>query len=274
MKYLVLGFKNAKFFAKPKFSKDRSYDSITNIHLPRTENDVDPEPIMAGHVSNMLHVLFCERPKSKKRYSCYDRLSKFDEMAQSSFIRYTTFIRDGKDGLDKYPTQKMVMQKAMYNAHSKPLITWGIINDYLGDSLFGDLLLVIEGLGFTPSSHTITEVCELIDIENEQVKELFDRFEKGGRTAAVQWFRSRGGVQTITCNPQTRHTETKGIDNVTAVDGQIAVLVDESDIEILRERMGTPTILDGGLVYVVGMVDYDVFNSEGYGPIFEPIKVN
>jgi len=63
-KYLMLDFKNASLIRCHKGTKDKIIDPVGDQY--KTDRSVDMEfvePITVQQISNMLHVLFGERPK-------------------------------------------------------------------------------------------------------------------------------------------------------------------------------------------------------------------
>ena len=86
--FLILKFRNAGLFRKHFNTKDKIWD--IDGSRDRKDEPEFVEPITVHQVSNMLHVLFGERPKSTVRKSAYDRLEYYFDKASDSYIKITT----------------------------------------------------------------------------------------------------------------------------------------------------------------------------------------
>ena len=90
MKYLILEFNNAGFFINHRGTKDKIYD--IDGSRKRSNQDNFEEPIHVNHISNMIHVLFGERPAPSNRFTFYGRVDYLFEKAQNSFIKIETYL--------------------------------------------------------------------------------------------------------------------------------------------------------------------------------------
>ena len=86
----------------------------------------------------------------------------------------------------------------------------------------------------------------------------------------VQYILDRKNSYQVTS--KEKHTAlniNNGVENVILLRGEILVPVSEEDIERLKENKGCATILDGGLVWIEGIVNSDHLSIDGFEKVSE-----
>jgi hypothetical protein len=91
-KFLFLEFKNAGFFKKHKRTKDKIFD-LSSTRNRKDEEEFE-EPITYFQVSNILHVLFGERPVPSIRESLYSRNEYLVQKSLNSYIKINSYNKD------------------------------------------------------------------------------------------------------------------------------------------------------------------------------------
>lgn len=254
--YLILDFKNAGLFNNNRKSKDKIFDNIIG-NTDRKNVGVSKSPITINQVSNMLHVLFGERPVPINRFSIHKRIMYYDEMANNSYLKINTYSKldtrlDDENQLYNYQSEIIRVKKAVYNSHSTPNMNWFIIKEYLGVELFNmfkDILYTKYNI--TESAYTFIEALNIIRENIDDINEFNLFLEQNKKTALVRYIQT-GENCTITndTNPRIKHTYTNGIDNIVRLSGRILVPINYYDKDKLSKCVGCATILDGGIVTI------------------------
>jgi hypothetical protein len=262
-KYLVLEFQNAGWFNDNRKSKDKCFDNI-NGHTDRKNIGGFTEPINIHHISNMLHVLFGERPVPMHRYSIANKLDKYIDMANNSYIKIDTFNDSGNK---MYHKEKMRMKKAMHNANSSPQINWYIIREYIGKELFDEFVLLLnEKYGISNDTHSLIDTLDIVRKTPEYISDFKLKLESSKKTALSRFIQNKD-VCTIgqDLNPRVKHTYANGIDNIIRLKGTIIVPVNDDDLIKLSKCVGIATLLDGGLVNIKNVAySYSLHNIDDY----------
>lgn len=266
-KYLVLEFRNAKLFRNNKFSKDYVFDkNISKGYRKRIDKEKSDlqfvEPITVHQISNMIHVLFNERPVPSHRDCLYDKVDHLFEKAKSSYLKYTdrnggmpfTEYLDSKGG-KHLVTEVMTVNKAVDDCWKKnPQINWHIIRDYLGDQdnidwFFGE---VIDLLGVNPLGHSVEDVRSAL--LTKDLTKMFTKLRSIGRGGLAAYITDTKNAPDVASKTnRSRIMVNTAIEKVTKYNGEIIIPVNEEDIAKLRESKGCATILDGGVVTIVGI---------------------
>ena len=262
--YLILNFKDAKLFRQigkngvNYVSKDYIFtNTVKNIKRHLVPYFV--EPITVHQISNMLHVLFNERPVPSLRMSLYSRNDYYFQMALNSYLKIAT----PKDDFDGYYRETMQTTKAMWNSWAKsPEITWELVNNYINDTDKFNAFVgkVSELLGTNAINIPYTVIIKSVrELPADKRVELFDFIEEQGdnsglyyafginRNALVKPDKSK-----LTSAPnRCARTINKGVDVAVKLSGQIIIPVSEDDIIKLKTKSkGCATLLDGGLVWI------------------------
>ena len=149
-KYLVLEFRNAGFFKKHKDTKDFIFD----IRGKRKRNDslFYREPITAHQISNVIHVLFGERPKPSLREVYFGNLDYYFQKALQSYLHissYKRIINDRKSNTEReeYVSEFLQTKKVVNDSWSKTdFMYWERVLRYLGVDLFNEFKKLLSGL--------------------------------------------------------------------------------------------------------------------------------
>lgn len=289
-KILLLEFSNARLFRKYNrktkkniYTKDKIFCplGINNINRDQVSHFI--EPITKYQISNMLHVLFNERPVPTLRKSFYTRNEYYVNKANESYLKINTpKIRKFKDGEDFY-YEKQHIKKAVFNAWNgevKP--DWFIVKRYIDNndmfinftSKLNELLKVndVTKLIF------LDVVQQIRELPSNLIFELYNFITKkmlGKVTIAYVFGIKNGnlinpGFSKITCNMNNGITINNGIDTVLNLDGEIAVPVNDNDIFNLKNNSkGFAKLLDGGLVCIKSIISPYEFNEYGFVKVSE-----
>ena len=90
MYYLKLKFKNSKLFIS-RNAKDYTFD-IYGVYNKRENNLVLGDSIHTNHVSNLIHVLFGQRPVPSLRPSIYSKSAKLYDLALNIYLKIDNYM--------------------------------------------------------------------------------------------------------------------------------------------------------------------------------------
>lgn len=284
MKYLILNFRNAKLFRK--YNKDgvnftcKDYVFDNNEKWKQKKRDFFPsfiEPITVHQISNMLHVLFNERPVPSFRTVYYPRNDYYFNMAQNSFLKIDTPKKENGD----FYREIMHVKKAVPNAWSKtPCINWEIIRRYIDDKEKFDVIISELNRIFNQDVLKIP-VITLFDMVQELSENLRLNFyeiikaQKRIDGLIYCFGRYKNGefqkpdISNVTNKKnKTARLVNSGLEKVTVLSGQILVPVTEDDIKRLETiSKGCATILDGGIVWIDSVKHENVISDEDFIPV-------
>ena len=273
-KYLILKFENAKLFRNTFKCKDFVFDIYGQKN--RSEQQQFIEPITVHQVSNMLHVLFNERPVPTFRPSLYGRVEHYFEMAQESFIRIDSVKRFNKSkNEDVFITEVISTKKAVSNSYNpNPTITWEIVKQYCENDFNEILKLITIIIGSDPLKLTFDDVRNILF--NSDIEELMDRLKKLKLSGLANYIdKNKKTKEGKPVNPDSCKTEltkksstalinNNGIDNVIVLSGEIIVPVTDDDLARLSESDGCATILDGGMVWIEDVKTDNEISDHGF----------
>ena len=127
-KYLVLRFENAGMFTTNRNTKDYVFKSRKNgIHKRvDVQNFNFQEPITIYQISNLIHVLFGERPVPTFRDVFYKPVDYYFNKAGESFIKIDNYKKYNKNkDIHEYTNEIVQTKKALWNSYSKIVdINW------------------------------------------------------------------------------------------------------------------------------------------------------
>ena len=268
-KYIIIKFRNAKLFRNKK-TKDKVFD---DHERQRDRKDIPwfKEPITVHQVSNMLHVLFGERPIPTVRDVVlhYGRNENIFNLAQDSLLRIDSLQVKNAKGEPELIQETTRLSKAVgnsWNPQSYPL-HWERVRKYMG-AQFDEFVQHIEALlGPNQSKRPFKEVLdELHERKNESgVKQLIQYLKDSKRMPMVQ------SIETSIPSPEfnkvvgrTAVTVTSGVDKVSFLSGEILVPTNDEWLDRIRKYGGNPTILDGGMVWIHDVADEDDLSPSGF----------
>ncbi len=266
-KSILLEFKNAKFFknaGKDVFVKSRTQ------RIKRIETEHFIEPITVHQVSNMIHALFGERPISTLRGSAYSNISYYVEKAKNSLIKINNF----KDE-DKFLEEVMTLNKAPWDSWKQKGInvSWHVIEKYLGtnfDWFVGELSRMLDTNVVEIDFQTcLDDYSEFKKLETQDDRNFMSELVHRRCKGLVDYFGDRNLASYLVRNDRIRLHNNSGIGNVTVLNGHLIIPVNEEDIAKLRETKGSATILDGGMVKIIGIKDNNEISDSGYIKVSE-----
>lgn len=264
-KYLILKFRNAGLFRKHGRTKDKIYDS-RGVRDRKNELEFI-EPITIHQVSGMLHALFGERPKSSNRYSSYDKIDYYFEKAGNSYLKINSYL----NSKGKFYNETIHLNKPFFNSFNPvSYINWERVKRLLEDNnweLFKNVTKDVFGYDITktPISNSINLIK---NSDDNRIKELFDRLKSEGKTPLYDVF-FKDVYVSMNSNARTLVTQTIGLDKFTRLSGDIIVPVSDDDINRLKTTKGCATILDGGMVYIVGVKSGNFLNVDDFEKVSE-----
>ena len=268
-KFLILEFKNAGLFPLRDSRGFITKDKILDINGRREREYQFIEPITVHQVSNMLHVLFGERPKPLHRETVYPNNEYLYNKALESYLMIDSY----KDERGNYYRQVIQTKKALHNAWSpEGPIYWERVNQYIGD-LFDYFVAMLNKIFETDVQKLkFIEVVAMIrsNKTDDRIINLFD-FLKSRKLSKIYdyIFNDVPSALNASTNLKVRLTVTNGLDKVTKLDGKILVPVSDEDIEKIRSNKGCATILDGGLILIKGVKLNNLISIHGYTPVKE-----
>lgn len=271
-KFLVLAFENAGWFYNNKYNKSKDFVFKNhNISEKRSEfGKYFESPITLNHISNVLHVLFGERPVSSFRE--YDLLDgtpivttneEIVEMAGNGWIKIN----------NKYNVKKLELiqtKKAVYNSYdkSKSILYWEKLKHILNPELYNEFIELVKKVLDTeyPLENTLEYTIDNIrknHKDNELVKafceELVNKRKKLVANILIEdndeeFYKKKSEIYRSTVNT--------GIEHLIRLSGEIIIEIkDDKWIQKLRSNSGTATILDGGLVFIKYLINSLEFNK-------------
>jgi hypothetical protein len=262
-KFLILNFKNAGLFRKHNGTKDKIFD-ISSKRDRKNEPEFI-EPITEYQVSNVLHVLFGERPVSSIRESLYSRNEYLVDKARNSFLRIESYTNDK----GKYQQEIKQLNKPFWNSwNPQSFMNWERTRKILGEELFTKFSETLEEVfKISLSKVSFVEVKEkVLATKDKRLDAIFDELISNGKKSLYNsFFGIKTELSDINKNSKTMLTIIRGVDTVFKLDGQILVPVSDEDIEKIRANKGTATILDGGLVSIKDLIDSNFINTERMG---------
>jgi hypothetical protein len=282
-KYLFLNFRNAKLF-KSKRTKDKAFN--LGISQDRKDMSIFKEPITVYQVSNLLHVMFGERPVPSMRTCFYDKVDYYFEKAKESYIKIDTpkFATDKLKTTFVYPYEIIQTKKSVWNSFNKQKdVNWKLVETYVGgvSPLHTIKQKLNQVLKVNVDDYIFMDVIEMVQKLTTNVRlDLYNTINSLGNNAGLcrcfgvydvnKKLFETPNVLGITNNyARTALTVVNGIEpNTTVLNGSIIVPVTDEDIERLKNTFtGTTTILDGGLVWLEH-ITHD-FNPDDYTKMSE-----
>lgn len=265
-KYLILEFKNAGLFRRNIKTKDKIFD-LCNQRDRKDEFEF-VEPITVFQISNMLHVLFGERPVSSVRASLYKSILEIEMLAKNSYLKITSYC----DSSGKYQSEKIQLNKAVWNSwNPQSFMNWERVKKLLGDELFMQFSEMVKDVFKKNISEiSFNEVkCRILQNKDERIDKMFVILNKNGKKPLFDSIYGKGNEPTnINKNSRTILTVLSGLDNIIRLSGQIMVPITEENLVKIKQNKGCATILDGGMVYIK-----DIIPSNFANPIEDGFKL-
>ncbi len=282
-KYLILNFRDAKLFRK--FNKDKvnrrckdfSFDVVTGKYKSRDFLPAFVEPITVHQVSNMLHVLFNERPVPSFRQCLYPRVDRYFEMAQNSYLKIDT-PKLNRDGEDYYYETNHVKKGVHDSWNPAPRVNWEIVRRFMDDEEKLKIFInkLNEVLDVNSESLSFLNIREMVgNLSIDKRLSLYDTIlDLKNVTAMIDYFGSYKGdgvfIKPVDCAITRRYNKmtqlvNMGLETSINLSGQIIVPVTEEDITRLKTiSKGCATILDGGMVWIDSVKDGSNISVEDF----------
>lgn len=271
MKYLILDFQNARLFDDKK-----TKDFIIGINgkEKRSEALFFKESITAYQISNVIHVLFGERPVPSLRAVAYNKIDYIFEKAKESYLKIDSFMVFNKKKKQKEFVYECVQVKKMaYNSwNTTTVVFWERVKKLLdSDEVFNNFIYLLkEILNINPEDYTFDEVKEKLKHVDDSKKEyVFTYLKKQRKTSLISYLNDTSDKVSINKNPRTALVVNRGIEKVFNLSGTIIVPITEEDVIKIKNSKGHATILDGGLVSIRGIKDDNEINPEGFIKVSE-----
>lgn len=280
MKILILNFENAGWFhKKPFFYDDFMFDQDGQVK--RSDNKKQyKEPITVHQVSNMLHVLFGERPSASLRRTLIKEIPEIKEIALNSWIKINDYCFTNNNGKITFFEEKLKTKKAVWNSWSpnNTLLYWDRIEKFLEKELYEDFVELVKKIFKTsnPCEKTLMKVIESLHnnfLENEDVKVFLEKLKASGKSPlyyTIKDFELKDGrLKNSDFNKNSRIMQTVcgGVAGFIRLNGKIIVPIeDEKWIEKMRMSQGFATILDGGFVTIEAVLnEYEFYDEHVFG---------
>ncbi len=271
-------------------------------------------------VSNVIHVLFGERPKPSLREVAFGNVEYYFNKAMHSFIkinRYKTIYKtkEGKE-FEKLLNEKLQTKKVVNDSWSKTdNFYWERARKLLGDDLYNEFVQLVSDLfktqGDITKEYSIKELREQVlsrglvnavppkpesnkDEENDEdtkvkfkISGFYEELVKSkksttldmffmkisgmGKASFVDYFVGRNNNSRISLNSvgNTKATVVSGITEITKISGEIIIPVTDDDVTKLNKHTGCATILDGGLVFIKGVINANEVNVSNHVKVSE-----
>ena len=286
--YLILEFKDAGFFKKNKGTNDFIFDM--NGKRQRRDSLFYKEPITVNQVSNMIHVLFGERPKPSLREVAFGNVDYYHKKAMQSYLKINSYrrtIKDKKTNEERKEFVSEVLQtkKSVSDSWSKnEFVYWERIAKHLGKPLFTEFTELLSKLFKVKD---ITEKYSFMELRDEVMTKglatkdeerntrtteldiFFDKLTENSMRPLVVNFLYKNRRTEINKAPRIKITVNISTEMVTKLSGEIVIPVTDEDILKLDSHKGCATILDGGVVFIKGIVSANEVNVSDHVKVSE-----
>jgi hypothetical protein len=264
--YLRLKFTDARWFNNPAKGTPKSSfpkDYITNTFFKGKLNRDDSyrfiEPITSLQVSNMLHVLFGERPVTTFRDTVASRIEYLFEKANDSLIRYNV----AKKTSGEYITEFKSTKKSANNSWNPiPTANWNLVRErYKGCFLeeFFEFIFLKFGINNKEYKNFVNYRDVICELTKEQKGVILEKSKEVNLLGFARVLVGNYEFDKLVTSTLLTHgiCVVNGVDHIVNLSGEILVPVDENDIEKIKLFKGTCTILDGGLVEIAEILNED-----------------
>lgn len=259
MYYLRLKFKNAILYNGGNKNYTKDIDGFITCRTSLSLGD----SIHKNHISNVLHVLFGERPVPSLRECVYDKVPTLFDLADRCYLRIDNPMRYNKT-LDKmeYICEIVQTKKSLSNSYNPDVkLNWFIIQQYFGYK-YKDFMIFIEKISGIDNIRRKFYATDLeillnpykVDILNyvSQInKKAFYRALFGDPRTGDKKKTDISSMTASTIDPNALLTVNNGITTIINFYGEILVPLTDEQLELFRlVSTGSATLLDGGGVYV------------------------
>jgi hypothetical protein len=267
-KFILLSFRNAKYFPKNTKTKDYVVSLDVNKNGIVVKNDkrrnitpkVFKEPLTVYQISNVLHTLVGDRPVPSFRYSFYDHNKELFELALNSYLKIDSpKIKSKIKGeiVYKYISEHITTGKSKYNAYSVPkTIQWFKIKQYFGNSFNEFVNILNKHLGYDTTKEPFEKLRLCYKTYGNKLDLVIEYLVKNNKTPIVNFFKKDSfGRNEISSTPNINETLINGIDRCSFLYGKILVPYDDKFVNSIIKN--TTNILDGGFVKIEKIINSD-----------------
>lgn len=266
MYYLFLRFENAGVFKTPPVNKKLG-DGVKGERKRIKENITYSPKLEINHVTNALHVLCGLRPISKTRpYN-----SKLDISFDSELCK---IVEQGYYKINnEIIYEGLTLNKSKWNAApTNPIFTWNLMKTYLGEenyALFLDFLNK-EEINIPNVFMDLISIKSIIHeaLQKDSHKLFVEKLRLDRKGLFLNFWQGNGSPNQSSL---IRKTALRGREEMFCrISGVIVLPFNNLEfLEKLKLGRGVATILDGGLVYVLGVEGFFLPNIENYKLIKE-----
>lgn len=264
MKILILDFENAGWFNKNlSFDKDVVLDLNGQTNRSSIKKQFI-EPITKHQISNVLHVLFGERPTPTLRESIFTPIREIQDMANNSYLKVDKYYELTNDNKKMTFSEFLVTNKAVWNSTEpkRSLLYWKRIEKFLeGDSYNDYVSTLTDVLKESPLNKPFIKSVISIrkyHMSDPRIIDLLLRLKKAKKTPLYNIFLDSKYwdgdkyIPNIDFNSNARIAlkSTKGVSRIVRLSGKIIVPIENRWVEKLKHNTGVATILDGGVVTI------------------------
>lgn len=271
-KYLKLSFENAGLFRNKK-TKDFVFEYES--HSKRSKEKFFIEPITVHQISNVLHVLFGERPVPSLRNVVYKKVDYYFQKALDSYLKIDSFMRFNKyTNKEEFVSEKLQTKKAVSDSwNNGKYLYWERVSKILEPELFEKFKeLISNEFKINPMDYSFIQIIDMIHSSNNQTIYTWLENQKGKKCLAndiKDYYKNSSNPQINMNKNRTAITVTNGLEEVIRLKGELLIPVSNDDIEKLRNCKGCATILDGGLVIIKGIESENTLQISDFTPVNE-----
>ena len=284
MRYLKVIFEDAALFRNNKMTKDFILLSRNNGICSRLEKQKEnfEEPLTVFQISNLIHVLFGERPVPTFRKVFYQPFDYYFEKAKNSLLYIDSYKKYNKNKEKfEFTNETLSTKKAVYNSYSKKVdINWFLIKKFLrakdgSNTLFNEFVFDCDkAFNLKVLNIPFYELRNLFLNNNYNTSNIIDKLSINKKTALSNYLTNKektGSEITTNYTNGVIRTYNNGLDKITVLSGEILIPIDNDDIKIITKKSnGISTILDGGLVYIHSILeDYEIDDKHKYNKVGE-----
>lgn len=261
--YLKLKFNNAELIKTHRKTKDWVVDYINSEKNDRKRRENGKfknfkEPITVYQISNMLHVLFGERPSPTRRETIIPKDDYIFNKAKESYLKINNILTKTKSKGDKiYISEIKQLQVPTHDSnHNNPIISWEIISKLCGDKYFELITKINETLKIKDcTKFTYLDIkSRLNELNSNEFYSFLDKDFKPIRDSIKD-----GRDFHITKAKRVAITYVRRVDNTIKLHGEILIPVNEDDLLRISKSKGVVGLLDGGIVYIDSVLnDYEI----------------
>jgi hypothetical protein len=268
--YLKIRFKNARLFLNKdnRLCKHITYDDVDKMSTSRALEKNFKEYITVYQISNLIHILFGQRPvPSFRKVYGYGIVDRLFEKAKMSYLKLEYAKLTNKKG-EEYPYQECTtLNKASSNANlTMGVASWEHVYRRIHRNkadfqkikdTFGTVLnmKVTEDKPYMYYVNLLRKVSDVKDkLADIKLTAIKNHIISDANIWQILSVGSKGGIPTLI---------TKGIGSCVNINGEVLIpITDEDYAEIRSSYKGSCTILDGGVVFLEGIEYSDDFNED------------